>query len=196
MNTRDWAMPEVHFANLGLNYVSTDCTFKSICVSDRRKLNFPTKNDNPNKNIVSKTIRDFYASRLTGFHTKECIDVYESVHKLKNMNFITFATLFETGLNNTLKPAKRSRNFVLKAWPTYPPHAKGLNYAKHCKYELIKYKPWKKQSNTLLTEFQELPDHKDSKELELFQHAYEKFLLTPEAKLAIPNFENELKNAL
>ena len=61
---------------------------------------------------------------------------------ITNMNLLQFAEKFYL-YNNILKERKNS--IVIRTYPNYSSNSTGKNYPLHCKYQLIKYKPWKEQ---------------------------------------------------
>jgi hypothetical protein len=66
----------------------------------------------------------------------------------------------------------------------------------HCKFQLIKYKPWKDSPNTLISDFGFTRESIESKQFDMYILAYEQYLKSNEAQIHIPNFETEMKNAL
>ena len=61
-----------------------------------------------------------------------------------NMNFVQFATTYKV-VNNEL--TKLTENVVPRIFPTYSPNPKGPNFGLYCKYQLLRYKPWKTTQN-------------------------------------------------
>lgn len=56
---RDWAMSEIHFVNLGLSYVSTNCSFESVCLSQNAKLDLSPRKINQEKKYFVKLSEAF-----------------------------------------------------------------------------------------------------------------------------------------
>ena len=60
------------------------------------------------------------------------------------MNFVEFATTYKVS-NNEL--TKLPENVISRIFPTYSPNPKGQNFGLYCKYQLLRYKPWKTIQN-------------------------------------------------
>ena len=86
------------------------------------------------------------------FRTKNSLlHVYASGMKFKNVfpgvmsvNFVDFVN------NNTLKKnslVKQTGNVVPRIFPNYSSNPKGDNYDLFCKYQLLKFKPWKESQH-------------------------------------------------
>ena len=67
------------------------------------------------------SLLDVYANR----------EQYHSSPNVLNMNFVQFAT----------------ENIIPRIFPTYSPNPKGQNFGLYCKYQLLRYKPWKTNQN-------------------------------------------------
>ena len=61
-----------------------------------------------------------------------------------DLNFVQFATTFKL-VNGKLE--KLPDNVIPRIFPTYSSNPKGPNFASYCKYQLLRYKPWKISQN-------------------------------------------------
>ena len=80
------------------------------------------------------SLLDVYANR----------EQYSTSLEVINMNFVQFATTYKV-VNDKL--TKLPVNVIPRIFPTYSPNPKGPNFASHCKYQLLRYKPWKSSQN-------------------------------------------------
>jgi hypothetical protein len=193
---RDWAMYEIHFVNLGLSYVSTNCSFEAVCLSQNARLDLSRNKDKPRAKILCKTLRNFYANRLTESINSQCEAVFHANEPKANMSFYKFATLFRVS-NRSLVPRTLTKKFeVIRTWPTYNGHSKSKQYPLHCKFQLIKYKPWSICPTNLITAFGYTNETTDSEQLSMYVQAFRDYLTEAEAKYQIPEFEIEIRNAL
>ena len=69
---------------------------------------------------------------------------YDCSPNVINMNFVQFATIYKV-INNEL--TKLPENIIPRIFPTYSPNPKGPNFGLYCKYQLLRYKPWKTSQN-------------------------------------------------
>lgn len=112
------------------------------------------------------------------------------------MSFYKFATLFKVS-NKTLIPRVCKNKYeVIRTWPTYNGHSKSKQYPLHCKFQLIKYKPWTITPTQLITAFGYTEDTTDSEQLQMYVEAFKTYLTEDEARDNIPEFETEMRNAL
>ena len=82
---------------------------------------------------------------------------------------------------------KRLSPVILRSFPQYNSKPHDENYGRYCKYQLIKYKPWR----TKISEaWQDLPDDDTT-----YIEAYKTFLHTPQATTCVPHFADELDRA-
>ena len=61
-----------------------------------------------------------------------------------NLIFVQFSTKYK--IDNG-KLTKLPDNVVPRIFPTYSSNPKGQNFPKYCKYQLLRYKPWKHTQN-------------------------------------------------
>lgn len=66
----------------------------------------------------------------------------------------------------------------------------------HCKFQLIKYKPWNVCPTNLILTFGYTHDTTDTEQLDMYVQAFRDYLTQAEAQDNIPEFETEMRNAL
>ena len=101
---------------------------------------------------------------------------------ITDMNLLQFAEKFYL-YNNILKERKNS--IVIRTYPNYSSNSTGKNYPLHCKYQLIKYKPWKEQ-------FSDAWDNQCDND-ETYLKAYHEFINTAAASKYIHDIAHELE---
>ena len=69
---------------------------------------------------------------------------YKSSENTINMNFVQFVTTYKV-FNNEL--TKLPENIIPRIFPKYFPNPKGPNFGIYCKYQLLRYKPWRNIQN-------------------------------------------------
>ena len=69
---------------------------------------------------------------------------YDNSQQVLDMNFVQFVTTFKL-VNSKLE--KLPDNVIPRIFPTYFGNPKGPNFVKYCKYQLLRYKPWKISEN-------------------------------------------------
>ena len=89
-------------------------------------------------------------------------------------------------MNNKLD--KQSENVVPRIFPTYSPNPKGCHYPLYCKYQLLRFKPWKKNITNAWNGQQESDKG--------YKDAWHEFLNTDYAKCHVPNWIDDLQNAI
>ena len=103
------------------------------------------------------------------------------VKNLKNLNFIQFVTNYSV-VNGKLK--KQSTNFVPRLFPTYSPNPDGPNFGKYCKFQLLKYKPWKINQNDAW-------DNEEQTDNNII-NSWKQFLQTSYAEINVPNWYDKV----
>ena len=79
-------------------------------------------------------------------------------------------------------------NCVPRIFPTYPPNPKGPNFGQYCKYQLLRYKPWRITQSNAWGE-QEPTD-------EILIHCWQEFLQTPYAQTNVPDWFDKLQTVI
>ena len=107
---------------------------------------------------------------------------YESSENILNMNFVQFATRYKV-VNNEL--TKLPENIIPQIFPTYSPNPKGPNISLYCKYQLLRYKPWRTTQNNTWSD-QEPTD-------EVLINCWHEFLQTPYGQSNVPDWFDKLQ---
>ncbi|CAB3991986.1 ATP-dependent DNA helicase PIF1 [Paramuricea clavata] len=102
-----------------------------------------------------------------------------------NMNFVQFARTYKA-FNNEL--TKFSENVIPRIFPTYSPNPKGPNFGLYCKYQLLRYKPWRTTQNNAWG------DQKPTDEA-LINYWHE-FLQTSYGQSNVPDWFDKLQNVI
>ncbi|CAB3988331.1 Hypothetical predicted protein [Paramuricea clavata] len=106
-------------------------------------------------------------------------------HLLRTSVFSQFVTQYKL-VNN--KIVTQSPNVIPRYFPSYSSNPKGLYYPLYCKYQLLKYKPWKNSQNDAWN--YETPSDA------VYANAWLAFLNSPVASKCVPNWEKQLENVL
>ena len=99
-----------------------------------------------------------------------------------NMNFVEFATTYKVS-NDEL--TKLPENVLPRIFPTYSPNPKGPNFGLYCKYQLLRYKPWKTTQNNASGD-QEATD-------EILINSWQEFLQTLYGQSNVPDWFDKLQ---
>jgi hypothetical protein len=98
-----------------------------------------TANIEEGESCTDYSLLDVYANR----------EQYQSsqLQNTINMNFVVqFATTYKV-VNNEL--TKLPENVIPRIFPTYSSNPKGPNFGVYCKYQLLRYKPWRTTQNNI-----------------------------------------------
>ena len=91
--------------------------------------------DGSSSSCTNDSILDKYAKRA----------IFKNDHPLiMNISFAQFVTQYKL-VKNKIVP--QSPNIIPRFFPSYSSNTKGLYYHLYCKYQLLKYKPWKNSQN-------------------------------------------------
>ncbi|CAB4029508.1 Hypothetical predicted protein [Paramuricea clavata] len=118
------------------------------------------------------SLLDVYANR----------EQYESSQNIINMNFVQFATTYKVD-NNEL--TKLPENIIPRIFPTYSPNPKGPNFGLYCKYQLLRFKPWRTTQNNAWGD-QEPTD-------EVLINCWHEFFPTPYGQSNVPDWFDKLQ---
>ena len=110
---------------------------------------------------------------------------YNSSEDVRSMNFIEFATTYNV-LNNKL--TKLPYNVIPRIFPTYSSNQKGPNSGLHCKYQLLRYKPWRTSPNNAWGD-QEATN-------EVLINCWHEFLQTPYGQSYVPDWFDKLQGVI
>ena len=107
-----------------------------------------------------------------------------------SMNFVTFAANYKV---TNGKLVKQSKNVVSRIFLSYSPNPNGVNYGLYCKYQLLKYKPWKdSQMNAWNKEPSKKEPSDDCSDID----AWRAFLHSSFAKQHVPEWDKKLHDSL
>ena len=136
-----------------------------------RRLNL---SDAPDEVVTTDSLLDTYAQR----------DRYQADLKcnLTNMNFLEFATKYKLVSG---KLVTQPKNLIPRVFPTYSSSIKSPNFALYCKYQLLRYRPWK-------TTPQDAWGNKQEND-ELFISQWKTFLQSEYAQNYVPDWHDKLE---
>lgn len=168
---RDFSVQEVMHHILSLKLISSSFQVVNVSVDGSRKIEFS------NDDIVTEaSIVDNYANRE---NLKGCDNtVLES-------NFVQFVSKYSVQ-KEIIK--KRKREVIVRAFPSPPANPKGPQYGVSCKYQLLKYKPWRTRTSDAW-------DSLDEEDIDMFCQKWSEFLQSDLGQALVPNWRRELHNA-
>ena len=174
LEDRDFSAQETMHHLLSLKLHSTTFHVKSFSLNGSRRLQ--TSAHNSNGTCTKDSFLDVYAKRST---------FKDSFPEILNTNFAQFATLYKLTKG---KLEKCSDNIVPNIFPTYSPNPRGQYYSLYCKFQLLRYKPWKNSPNDAwgTTEPNE----------QTYVTEWHNFLNTSYAKRYVQNWSQKLSNVL
>ena len=116
------------------------------------------------------------------------LDHYAQREGLSDTNLYNFAANY-TVVKGRLR--KRNSPVVVRTFPCYSSNPHSEQYSQHCKYQLMKYKPWSiDPSSAWMTSHISDGNYTD----ENIVNAYQEFLEMDVAHLYIPKLAEELNN--
>ena len=127
LGERDYAAQETTHHLLSLKLHSSSFKVMPVSLSGSRRVCDTTEEA---ESCTDYSLLDVYANR----------EQYKSSQNVMNMNFVEFPTTYKV-FNNEL--TKYPENVIPRIFPTYSPNPKGPNFGLYCKYQLLRYKPWK-----------------------------------------------------
>ena len=172
LGVRDYAAQETMHHLLSLKLYSSSFKVMPISLNGSHRVR-DTASTDEGESCTNYSLLDVYASRENNMNVKQ----YESPKDIINMNFVQFATTYEI-VNNEL--TKLPENIIPRIFPTYSPNPKGPNFGLYCKYQLLRYKPWKTTQNNAWGD-QELTD-------EVLINCLHEFLQTPYGQSDVPDW--------
>lgn len=101
------------------------------------------------------------------------------------MNFVEFSTKYKV---TNKKLQRQPDNVVPRIFPTYSCNPKGSNYHLYCKYQLLRYKPWKKTQNNAWNDQEGYE--------QLYIDSWQNFLNTEYGQTCVPNWIDQLQNVI
>jgi hypothetical protein len=133
LGERDYAAQETMHHLLSLKLHSSSFKVMPVSLNGSRRVR-DTASIDEGESCTDYSLLDVYANR----------EQYESSQNIINMNFVQFATTYKV-VNNEL--TKLPENIIPRIFPTYSPNPKGPNFGLYCKYQLLRYKPWRTTQN-------------------------------------------------
>ena len=102
---------------------------------------------------------------------------------LHNLDFLHFAIKYKP-VNGKL--IDQPDNLVPRVFPTYSSNPKSTNFGLYCKYQLLRYKPWKNKQDDA---WENQPNSND-----VFISKWKTFLQTDYAKKHVPDWHGKLED--
>lgn len=118
---RDFSAQETSHMLLSLPLFSCTYNFVTVALNASRKV---TRHDLSGQLTLEPSALDEYASRDPS---------------LAHLNLCQFVSNYQT-IRGTLK--KRSAPVIVRTLPSFSPNPHSELYDQHCKYQLVKYRPW------------------------------------------------------
>ena len=173
LGERDYAAQETmhHLLPLKLHSSSFNIIPVSLNGSPRVRISLESDGDV----CTDNSLLDVYANR----------EHYDSSSDVCSMNFVKFATTFKV-VNGKL--TKLPPNVISRIFPTFFSNPKGANFPAYCKYQLLRYKPWKLTPNNA-------PDDQEPSD-EVFVRCWHDFLQTPYAQSNVSDWFDKLQNVI
>ena len=175
LGERDYSAQETMHHLLSLKLYSSSFNVIPVSLNGSRQVYTNNSFDNGNASCTSDSPLDVYANRHQ----------YDSSPETMNLNFVQFSTKYK--IDNG-KLTKLPDNVVPRIFPTYSSNPKGQNFPKYCKYQLLRYKPWKHTQNDALGN-QEPCD-------EVFVSQWQEFLQTAYAHANVPDWFDKLETVI
>ena len=129
LGQRDFSAQETMHHLLSIKLYSTTFKVKTFNLNGSRRVQ--TYGVETNKRCTADSFLDIYAKR--NIFTNDFPNIMST-------NFIDFASQYKITKG---KLERHSDNIVPNIVPIYSPNPKGQNYSMYCKFQLLKYKPWK-----------------------------------------------------
>jgi DNA replication protein DnaC len=171
LGERDYAAQETMHHLLSLKLHSSSFKVMPVSLNGSRRVR-DTANIEEGESCTDYSLLDVYANR----------EQYESSQNIINMNFVQFATTYKV-VNNEL--TKLPENVIPRIFPTYSPNPKGPNFGLYCKYQLLRYKPWRTTQNNAWGDQEPTDD--------IFINSWQEFLQTPYGQSNVPDWFDKLQ---
>jgi hypothetical protein len=160
---RDYAAQETMHHLLSLKLHSSSFNVMPVSLNGSRRINTSTTEADVCSN---NSLLDVYANRAQ----------YKNAKDTAELNFVQFATQFKV-VNNKL--TRLPNNVVPRIFPTYSCNPRGPNFSQYCKYQLLRYKPWRLTQDNAW-------DSDEPSDEDLI-NKWQEFLQTPYAKQNVPD---------
>ena len=171
LGERDYAAQETMHHLLSLKLHSSSFKVMPVSLNGSRRVR-DTASIEEGESCTDYSLLDVYANR----------EQYDSSQDIINMNFVQFATTYKV-VNNEL--TKLPENVIPRIFPTYSPNPKGPNFGLYCKYQLLRYKPWRTTQNNAWVD-QEPTD-------EVLINCWHEFLQTAYGQSNVPDWFDKLQ---
>ena len=173
LGERDYAAQETMHHLLSLKLHSSSFHVIPVSLNGSRRVRTTCSSSINNQEACSNSsFLDIYANRQH----------YDSSPDITMLNFVQFVKKFKL-VNNKL--TKLPDNVIPRIFPTYSSNPKGPNYALHCKYQLLRYKPWKLRQDNAWED--EQPSD------QIYINKWHEFLQTSYAKANVPDWFDKLQ---
>ncbi|XP_020896155.1 uncharacterized protein LOC110235051 [Exaiptasia diaphana] len=175
LGERDYAAQETMHHLLSLKLHSSSFNVIPISLNGSRRVSINQSKGDSDITCTSNSLLDVYANR----------EQYDVSQQVLNMNFVQFATTLKV-VNGKLE--KLSQNVIPRIFPTYSSNPKGPHFGQYCKYQLLRYKPWKINENNAWGSEEPTDD--------TFIRSWHDFLQTEYAQTNVPDWFDKLQNAI
>lgn len=169
VGNRDYSVQEVMHHLLSLKCLSASFEVITASLDGTRKIN-----TNGRQSCTEPSMLDIYSQR----------DVYLGVDpEMLNRNFVKFVSMF------TLKGKKltrKSKDVIVKTYPNYSSSPTNPHYGLFCKYQLLKYKPWKGTPTMAWNNFEQND--------ETFITSWKQYLSCEQSKQLVPNSKTKMED--
>lgn len=166
---RDYSIQEVMHHLLSLKFVSATQEVVTASLDGSRRITIQNKH----QSCTSPSMLDIYAERGKYIHLDP---------QLLQYNFTKFVSSFSFKMS---KLQRRKKEVVVKTYPNYSSNPENEHYGLFCKYQLLKYKPWKL---TPADAWNGLPEKDDT-----FITCWKTFLSSELAKVLVPDWETKMQ---
>ena len=163
LGERDYAAQETMHHLLSLKLHSSSFKVIPVSLNGSRRVCENVSMERSESACTDNSLLEVYANRHQ----------YDSSQAVINMNFIQFAFY---------------SNVIQRIFPTYYPNPKGPNFGLYCKYQLLRYKPWRLTKNNAWGD-QEPTD-------EILVNHWEELLQTPFGQTNVPDWFEKLQSVI
>ena len=174
LGERDYAAQETMHHLLSLKLHSSSFKVMPVSLNGSRRVRDTTSIDE-GESCTDYSLLDVYANRYQ----------YDSSNNIMNMNFVQFATTYKL-VNNEL--TKLPENVIPRIFPTYSSNPKGPNFGLYCKYQLLRYKPWRTTQNNAWGDQEPIDD--------VLINCWHEFLQTPYGQANVPDWLDKLQTVI
>ena len=169
LGQRDFSAQEIMHHLMSLKLVSSSFHVVPVNLNGSRRI---SRSSSDGELITTNSLLDIYATREK--HS-------ETIPNIMLLNFIDFATKYKV-VNKKL--ARQPDNIIPKVFPLYSSNPSEPNFGLYCRYQLLKYKPWK---NTQENAWNDQPGSD-----EVYITSWKDFLETHYAKKHVPDWFEKL----